>query len=124
MFWSGLTRLHRGAPPAEPRRDQPTNAWPAASFGCLRTQGQKKAPGAEAGAFQGDIHEETSRDQGELDAPILSQRTNQARRGSRKRPGPAARAATGSELLLDLDYVPPYRLLRFVTLGRQVWLFA
>jgi hypothetical protein len=29
----------------------------------------KKAPGAEAGAFQGDIHEETSRDQGALDAP-------------------------------------------------------
>jgi len=39
----------------------------------------------EAGAFQGDIHEETSRDQGALDAPILSQGTNQARRGSRIR---------------------------------------
>jgi hypothetical protein len=28
-----------------------------------------------------------SRDQGALDTPILSQDTNQARRGSRKRPG-------------------------------------
>jgi hypothetical protein len=43
-------------------------------------QRAKKAPGAEAGAFQGDIHEDTSRDQGALDAPILSQSTNQARR--------------------------------------------
>jgi hypothetical protein len=38
---------------------------------------------AEAGAFQGDVHEETSRDQGALDAPILSQSTNQARRGTK-----------------------------------------
>src|SRR5262245_64910066 len=43
----------------------------------------KGSPGTGTGAFQGDVHEETSRDQGALDAPILSQGTNQARRGSR-----------------------------------------
>jgi hypothetical protein len=32
-------------------------------------QRDKESPGGEAGAFQGDIHEETSRDQGALDAP-------------------------------------------------------
>src|SRR5262249_60742198 len=46
----------------------------------------KKAP--ERAEAQGN---ETSRDQGALDAPILSQVTNRARRGSRKRPDPPDR---------------------------------
>jgi hypothetical protein len=40
-----------------------------------------------------------SRDQGALDAPILSHRTNQARRGSRKHPDPpeaTGRSTTGN----------------------------
>jgi len=37
--------------------------------------------------FQGELMR-TSRDQGALNAPILSQSTNHARRRSRKRPGP------------------------------------
>ena len=36
-----------------------------------------------------------SRDQGTLDAPILSHSTNQARRGSRKRPDPPLSRTTG-----------------------------
>jgi hypothetical protein len=47
----------------------------------------KEGPGGEAGAFK---ETSQSRDQGALDAPILSQSTNQARRGSRKRPTAAA----------------------------------
>jgi len=43
----------------------------------------KEGPGGKAGAFKETSHE--SRDQGALDAPILSQGTNQARRGSRRR---------------------------------------
>src|SRR5262249_182421 len=43
----------------------------------------KEGPGGEAGAFK---ETSQSRDQGAIDAPILSQSTNQARRGSRKRP--------------------------------------
>jgi hypothetical protein len=62
--WRSVRFIQRSGPPADAQR-------------------AKKAPGAEAGASQGDIHEETSRDQGALDAPILSQSTNQARRGSR-----------------------------------------
>ena len=49
------------------------------------TQVMKEGPGGEAGAFK---ETSQSRDQGALDAPILSQSTNQARRGSRKRPDP------------------------------------
>src|SRR5262249_61988480 len=45
---------------------------------------KKKAPGRAGASKELTI----SRDQGALDAPILSQRTNQARRGSRKRPDP------------------------------------
>jgi hypothetical protein len=83
--WAGTctTRSRRA------RGDQPTNAALAAWFGaCRDTKSERKPRGARPRAFQGDIHEETSRDQGALDAPILSQGTNQARRGSRKRLGP------------------------------------
>jgi hypothetical protein len=45
----------------------------------------KESPGGEAGAFQGDVHERASRDQGALDAPILSQSKNRARLGGRQR---------------------------------------
>jgi hypothetical protein len=55
-------------------------------------QEMKEGPGGEAGAFK---ETSQSRDQGALDAPILSQGTNQARRGSRKR-RPTAAASDGS----------------------------
>src|SRR6516162_2085465 len=42
----------------------------------------------------------TSRDQGALDAPILSQGTNQARRGSRKRPARAGTRTGGPGLAI------------------------
>ena len=55
---------------------------------CLRcTANIKKAPGTSE-AFKELTIQRKSRDQGALDAPILSQRTSQARRGSRKRPDP------------------------------------
>ena len=44
----------------------------------------KEGPGGEAGAFKEETSQ--SRDQGALDAPILFQGTNQARRGSRGGP--------------------------------------
>ena len=56
----------------------------------------KEGPGGEAGAFK---ETSQSRDQGALDAPILSQNTNQARRGSRKRSDPPVHA-TGRGLSL------------------------
>ncbi len=63
----------------------------AAAYACsparLNARCKKKAPGV-PGLFKEMSNEETSRDQGALDAPMLSQSTNQARRGSRKRPGP------------------------------------
>src|SRR5262245_32406626 len=46
----------------------------------------KKAPGVPG--LQGDVHENIHLGRCTLDAPILSQSTNQARRGSRKRPDP------------------------------------
>ena len=56
----------------------------------------KESPGGEAGAFKETSHE--SRDQGALDAPILSQSTNQARRGSHKRPDRRGWLADGRDL--------------------------
>jgi hypothetical protein len=62
----------------------------------VRYPQMKEGPGGEAGAFKEETSQ--SRDQGALDAPILSHGTNQARRGSRKRPDPpgvgARRAGT------------------------------
>src|SRR5262249_6008408 len=57
----------------------------------------KEGPGGEAGAFK---ETSQSRDQGALDAPILSHGRNQARRGSRKRPDPPVHA-TGRGLSPD-----------------------
>ena len=53
----------------------------------------KKAPGVPG--LSGVEPRKESRDQGALDAPILSQSTNRARRGSRKRPDPPLSRTTG-----------------------------
>jgi hypothetical protein len=58
----------------------------------------KEGPGGEAGAFK---ETSQSRDQAALDARILSQGTNQARRGSRKRPDPTGRDLIQSGLRAD-----------------------
>ena len=61
-------------------RNQLTNTTLAALFVPADTQRVKKAPGVPG-------LEVTKHLEGELlDAPIVSQRTNEARRGSRKRP--------------------------------------
>src|SRR6516164_9550930 len=60
-------------------------------------QRDKESPGR-AGAFKETSH--ASRDQGALDAPILSQGTNQARRGSRKRPARAGTRTGGPGLAI------------------------
>src|SRR5262249_17199037 len=68
--------------------DQLTNAVACAWFGSPpNTDIEKKAPGTSEAFKELTILEE-SRDQGAPDPSILSQCTNQARRGSRKRPGP------------------------------------
>ena len=65
--------------------NKPTHGLPPGSAAPADTQEMKEGPGGEAGAFK---ETSQSRDQGALDVPILSQSTNQARRGSRKRPDP------------------------------------
>jgi len=62
--------------------NKPTHGLPPGSAAPADTQEMKEGPGGEAGAFK---ETSQSRDQGALDALILSQSTNQARRGSRKR---------------------------------------
>src|SRR5262249_52277830 len=66
------------------RHDQLTNAARAALFGARRcTEGERKPRTCRA--FHGVTIRRKPGDQGALDAPILFQGTNQARRGSRKR---------------------------------------
>src|SRR5262245_20791271 len=65
--------------------DQLTNAALAASFRYPPIHRElKRKPQTRRGFLRNPMKE--SRDQGALDAPMLSQGTNQARRGSRKRP--------------------------------------
>jgi hypothetical protein len=78
---AALNQWTNGSSSCRARRDQLSNVALAARFGIRRYTGAKESPGR-AGAFKETSHE--SRDQGALDAPILSQITNQARRGSQR----------------------------------------
>jgi hypothetical protein len=67
--------------------DRLTNAVACRLVRCADTSRVKESPGR-AGAFMESSMKNASRGAKSLDAAILSQRTNQARHRSRKRPDP------------------------------------
>jgi len=89
-------RTDRNPAPVAPGR-----GFACRRFGARRRTGNERKPRARRG-FQGIDHERKSRDQGALDAPILFQVTNQAKRGSRPRLQCAGRAKDSDEQQVTL----------------------
>jgi hypothetical protein len=94
---------------------RPTPHLPPGSAAPADTQEMKEGPGGEAGAFK---ETSQSRDQGALDAPILSQCTNQARRGSHKQPAPSLMPPLGLEKGPYFSTSTAYRRIVFCDLSR------
>jgi hypothetical protein len=105
---SGFVTTHQQAA----RRDRLTNAALAAWFGTHRyTKSTKKAPGVPG--LQVSNKGEWPRGNEPLDAPILSHRTNQARRGSHKQPAPSLMPPLGLEKGPYFSTSTAYRLSRW-----------